>query len=145
MTTVRRRAAAGDDGGVHRFAGDLVVRLVLAAGEIARRQAAGFVEDVDQHVGAVGRQTLAADGWSSRVLAKMRAASLNFTASLGITGGVPVSSMEMNLTFFEPITAPRPPRPRLRMRDSGSATEILAESIFISPTGPMAMTPTGEP
>ena len=52
-------AAAGDDGVVHGLAGDGLVALELAGGEVAGGQAAGLVDDVDEHVGAVLGQGLA--------------------------------------------------------------------------------------
>lgn len=52
-------AAAGDDGVVHVLARDHVMMLALARREVAGRQAADLVQDVDQHGGAVGRQALA--------------------------------------------------------------------------------------
>ena len=39
------------------------------------------------------------------------------------------------------MTAPRPPRPWLRILLSGSLTEMLAAVILISPAGPMVRTP----
>ena len=56
VAAVLRLAAAGNDGVVHGLAGDLVVPFELAVGEVAGRQPARLVQDVHQHVGAVGRR-----------------------------------------------------------------------------------------
>ncbi len=45
------------------------------------------------------------------------------------------------MIFLEPMTAPSPPRPWLRILLSGSLTEMLAAVILISPAGPMVRTP----
>ena len=63
---------------VHGLAGNLVVEFELASGEVAGRQAASFVENVDQDVGAVGRQTLAADGMVEQCLGKNSCRILKF-------------------------------------------------------------------
>ena len=59
MAVVLRLAAAGDDGVVHGLAGDLLVAVELAEGEVPGRQAAGLVDDIDQDVGAVLAERLA--------------------------------------------------------------------------------------
>ena len=50
-------------------------------------------------------------------------------------------SMVMYLIFLEPMTAPPPPRPWLRMLPSGSFTEMFAAAILYSPAGPQTTTP----
>jgi len=81
-------------------------------------------------------------GWVDRAVAKRLAALLKASLSAMGTPGAPVSSMTMALIFLEPMTAPRPPRPALRMLLWGSAKEMLAPVRRISPAGPMMATPT---
>src|SRR6266567_346724 len=78
VAAMLRFAAAGDDGVMHGFAGDLLMRLELAVGEVAGRQAAGLVEDVDQHVGPVGGQSFAADRVVEQGLGKGAGGGLEF-------------------------------------------------------------------
>ncbi len=70
MAAVFRLAATCDDRVVHGFTGDFVVSLELAVPEVPGRQAAGLVEDVDQDIGAVGRQGLTADRMIEQRLGK---------------------------------------------------------------------------
>ena len=78
MAAVLRFAAAGDDGVMHGLAGDLVGPVEVANREVAGRQAASLVEDVDQHVGAVGRQAFAADRVVHQGLGKDAGGRLEF-------------------------------------------------------------------
>src|SRR6185369_2145991 len=78
MAAMPGLAAAGSNGVVHGFAGDLIVSLELADGEILGRQSAGLVEDVDQHVGAVSGQALAADRVVQERLGKGLGSGLEF-------------------------------------------------------------------
>ena len=71
----------------------------------------------------------------------MREALLKASGSASWMPGAPSSSMAMNLIRLEPMTAPRPPRPWLRILPEGSFTEMLAAVSRISPAGPMAITP----
>ncbi|KAF5032318.1 hypothetical protein DSECCO2_618550 [anaerobic digester metagenome] len=81
-------------------------------------------------------------GWVVRALAKRLAALLNSSGLAMGTADAPASSMTTALIPLEPMTAPSPPRPALRMLPSGSAKEMLAAVSFISPAGPMSATPT---
>src|SRR5512133_4393705 len=71
----------------------------------------------------------------------MREAFLKASGSASWMPGAPSSSMAMNLMRLEPMTAPRPPRPWLRILPDGSFTAMFAEVRRISPAGPMAITP----
>ena len=81
-------------------------------------------------------------GWVVRALVKRLEASLKASGLAMVTPGAPASSMTTALIFFAPMTAPRPPRPALRMLLWGSAKEMLAAVRRISPAGPMMATPT---
>ena len=59
VAAVAGLAAALDDGVVHGFAADFVMAVEPAGTEVLRGQAARFVQDIDQNIGAVGLKALA--------------------------------------------------------------------------------------
>ena len=61
MAAVARIAAPRYDHVVHGFSADLFRMVDRAVTEVFGRKSAGLVQDIDQDVGAVGRQTLTAD------------------------------------------------------------------------------------
>ena len=83
-------------------------------------------------------------GLSMRALAKARLAARK-SSGRAISTLASLASIAMNLIPLEPITAPSPPRPQERIREPGSLTEMLAAVIFISPAGPMEITPNFSP
>ena len=89
MAAMLRLAAAGNDGLVHGLAGNLVVAVELTNGKVPGRQAAGFVEDVDQDVGAIGGQTLTADRMIKQGLGKGARRNLEFFRLGDLDAGSP--------------------------------------------------------
>ncbi len=74
------------------------------------------------------------------------AAALKRASSAGWRVLVPVSSRMNALIFFEPITAPTPPRPMWRVGwSSRSQAAIEAAGSIISPAWPMSMKVTFSP
>ena len=57
----------------------------------------------------------------------------------------PLSLMTTALSFFEPMTAPRPPREAVRRRNSGVVATTAAAFSCISPAGPQQMKVTSSP
>ena len=117
--------------------------LKLTRGEIAGRQSSRLVDDVDQHIGAILTECLA-DGIVDQGFGKGPVGIPEFLR-FGDINLLSVGSIAINFIFLEPITAPKPPRPQERILDPGSLMEMLAAAIFISPAGPMEMTPNFSP
>jgi hypothetical protein len=76
-----------------------------------------------------------------RALANRFAALLNASGLAMATPGAPASSMITAFILLDPIAAPGPPRPALRMFPSGSAKGMLAAVSLISPARPTMATP----